>query len=85
LSAARRLDRLGTPLSSNGLLAYSRIICGVRVGSECLPPDVEREYIDLFRRVMHRLNYLAGKPAYAQEAAEEHHRDRGNRVLITGK
>lgn len=66
------------PLSPDGMFAYARTICGVSIGTECLPPDVERDFVDFIRKVTHWLNYLAGKPAFAQEAAEEYHQhDRG--------
>jgi hypothetical protein len=72
-----------TPLSDDGLLAYARLISGVRVGPECLPPDIEREAVEAFRKIAARLDYLCGRPAFAREAAEEYHRERGDRVRIT--
>ncbi len=72
-----------SPLSHDGSLAYARVICGVRVGPECLPPEIERECIEAFRKLAARFDYLAGNPAFAYEAAVEYHRDRGGQVLVT--
>jgi len=80
--AARKLSHQATPLSPDGLLEYARVICGWRHISECLPPDIEAIASDSFRRLAAYLESKTGKPAFAREAAAEHHEQRGNRVLI---
>lgn len=84
MSAASTPHIAGSPLSTDGLFAYARTICGVSVGSECLPPDIEREACELFRRLASRLEAKTRKPAYAAEIAAEYHQARGNFTLITG-
>ena len=70
-------------LSDEGLLAYARTVSGVRVGSECLRPDVEADASYLFRRLAARLEAMTRKPACSREIAEEYRKARGRSVLIT--
>jgi hypothetical protein len=51
MSAAPKFNRPDTwiPLSDAALLAFARVICGVRVDPECLPPEIEAMATDAFR------------------------------------
>jgi hypothetical protein len=84
MSTAPRPNRLATPLSGEGLLAYARIICGQRCHySECFEPAVERDIRQLFCRLASRLEAMTRKPTFSKEFAAEYHRARGKRILIT--
>lgn len=63
-------------------LAFARAICGVSCGSELLPPDVERDFVEAIRKLTNRMNYLACKSAFAQEVAEAYHHDPGGNVTM---
>jgi hypothetical protein len=78
MSAAPKFSRGDTwvPLSDAALLAFARVICGVRVGPECLPPDVERDCLDAFNRLSSRLEAMIRRPAFFREISQEYHRHR---------